>query len=141
MNNPSELKTINAAAIKAFERCGLPVTSSRNIATVLGRSHQQILGYISTAIEAYPDKDFTARNLVRTVYTDSEGHKQPEYLLTRNGFDLLAIQFTGEGARKFFLAYVRRFEALERRIKKGVQHAAPARQILWSANVLRDVLY
>ena len=45
------------------------------------------------------DTDFTGPNFRLIEYKDATGRRLPEYLMTRDGFTLLAMGFTGAKAR------------------------------------------
>lgn len=50
---------------------------------------------------------------IKTTYKDSRNRTQPKYLMTRDGFVLLAMGFTGRRALRFKLAYINRFNRME----------------------------
>lgn len=89
---------------------GKLVTTSRNIAEVFGKEHKNVI----RAIESLEcGEDFTRLNFELSEYVDPTGRKLPEYLITRDGFTLLAMGFTGKEAMQFKLAYIQRFNELE----------------------------
>lgn len=94
---------------------GQPVVSSRYVAKVFGKRHDVILRNISNIIETSADlnKEFTDHNFVVSEYKDTTGRKLPEYLLTRDGFTLLVMGFTGKKAFEFKVAYIQRFNQME----------------------------
>jgi anti-repressor protein len=50
-------------------------------------------------------------------YTDSYGRYQTEYAVTRDGFSILVMGYTGEKAMRFKKAYISAFNEMERRIQ------------------------
>lgn len=62
-------------------------------------------------------QDFIVSNFGRITYKDSRGRKQKAYAMTRNGFTILAMGYTGEKAMKFKELYIRRFDEMEHFIK------------------------
>ncbi|MCD7878142.1 MAG: Rha family transcriptional regulator [Cloacibacillus porcorum] len=58
------------------------------------------------------DKSFTERNFASSEYEDSTGRLLPEYLMTRDGFTLLAMGFTGAKALQWKIKYIDAFEKL-----------------------------
>jgi len=99
---------------------GKPLVSSRDIAKVFGRKHKTVLNSIENASE-YLDEEFRRHNIMPTHYKDSQKKQQPEYLLTRAGFSVVALGFTGKKAIKFRQQYVEAFEAMESFIKERMQ--------------------
>ena len=57
--------------------------------------------------------DFFKDNFNRTTYTNKQNKKQPMYLMTKDGFTLLTMSFTGEKAMRFKIAFIKRFNEME----------------------------
>ena len=87
-----------------------PVVSSRNVAEVFKKRHADVIRSIQ-GIEC--DKSFTERNFALSEYQDKTGRLLPEYLMTRNGFTLLAMGFTGEKAMQWKIKYIEAFNKME----------------------------
>ena len=49
---------------------------------------------------------FTEANFGLSTYKDVTGRSLPEYLITRDGFTLLVMGFTGEKAMKWKIKYI-----------------------------------
>lgn len=106
---------------------GQPVVSSRYVAEVFKKRHDNVLQSITdlknqvsknfTEPKLGLSEDFFALNFEEKKYKDSTGRKLPEYLLTRDGFTLLAMGFTGEKAMRFKIDYITRFNQMEQFIK------------------------
>lgn len=97
---------------------GVLVTTSRNVAAVFGKPHNDVLKAIRATLENAPDKEFTEGNFSLSKYRDSTGRELPEYLLTRDGFTLVAMGFTGPKAMAFKVAYIKRFNEMEAALKQ-----------------------
>lgn len=115
------------------ERDGIPVTTSRAVAEQFGKTHAHILRDIQNTIaqleETETGKAFNQSNFGLVEYTDGKGESRPMYLLTRDGFTLLAMGFTGAKAMQFKIAYINAFNRMERLIRGGgVSAPAPALQ-------------
>lgn len=97
---------------------GKPVVSSRKVAEVFEKDYKHVLDSICKFLA--PDsgltKSFTEPNFRPSEYKDSTGRVLPEYLLTKDGFALLAMGFTGRRALQFKEAYIRRFNEMEQYI-------------------------
>lgn len=53
----------------------------------------------------------------KTTYINDRGREYPEYLMTRDGFTLLAMGFTGSKAIQFKLQYIEAFNKMEEELK------------------------
>ena len=91
---------------------GQAVTTSLEIARVFEKQHSHVLRSIEQ-LRAECDEDFTQSNFGLSEYTDPTGRTLPTYNLTRDGFTLLAMGFTGTKALQFKLAYIQQFNAME----------------------------
>lgn len=120
------------------ERRGTPVTTSRAVAEQFGKQHAHVLRDIENllkdlanpkldALEGLPDtygEDFAKANFIESEYTDAQGKPRPMYLMTRDGFTLLAMGFTGARALQFKVAYIDAFNRMEQIIRNGTNAAA-----------------
>ena len=55
---------------------------------------------------------------IPSEYTGENGRKYKQYLVTRDGFSLLAMGFSGEEALKWKLKYINAFNAMENELKR-----------------------
>lgn len=94
---------------------GAARTTSLEIAKVFGKEHSKVIRAIR---ELETPKDFTEANFGLSEYVDSTGRKLPMYTITRDGFTLLAMGFTGAKAMQFKIAYIEAFNAMERELQK-----------------------
>lgn len=105
------------------ERDGIPVTTSRAVAEQFGKTHAHLLRDIEKLKQDLEQteegKAFSQSNFGLSTGLDSRGKEQPLYLLTRDGFTLLAMGFTGAKAVQFKVAYINAFNRMERFIKGG----------------------
>lgn len=90
------------------------VVSSRTVAEVFEKEHKNVLRDIQTL---GVDEDFIKLNFEPSTYCDSTGRTLPEFLITRDGFTLLAMGFTGAKAMKFKIAYIEAFNRMEEKLK------------------------
>lgn len=113
------------------ERDGIPVTKSRAVAEQFGKTHAHLLRDIEKLKQDLEQTDegkaFSQSNFGLSAGLDSRGKEQPIYTLTRDGFTLLAMGFTGSKAVQFKVAYINAFNRMERLIRGGgVSAPAPA---------------
>ena len=90
------------------------VVSSLDIAETFEKRHDDVLKSIRN-LEC--SEEFRLRNFAESSYTNSQNKKQPMYYVTRDGFTLLAMGYTGEKAMKFKEAYIKQFNAMERMLQ------------------------
>lgn len=86
------------------------VVTSLDIAETFEKEHKNVLKDIR---ELACSEDFRRLNFEQSEYINQQKHKQPMYYITRDGFTLLAMGYTGEKAMKFKEAYIRQFNAME----------------------------
>jgi len=101
---------------------GLAMVSSRKLAEVFDKRHDHVMRDIKTIIEGLPksgerSNEFSRLNFKSSTYKDSQGKKQPEYSLTRDGFTVVAMGFNGKKAMVFKIAYINRFNEMEKQLK------------------------
>lgn len=98
---------------------GQVVTTSRKVAEVFEKQHKHVLESIRAMEipESYREPNF---RLSEYEVTNSLGKKvkYPEYLITKNGFYLLVMGFTGKKAMEFKIAFINAFDAMEEALKK-----------------------
>ena len=59
-------------------------------------------------------EEFRLHNFAHTSYIDQQGKKQPSYLITKDGFVLLVMGFTGKDATEFKIQYIEAFNEMEK---------------------------
>ena len=114
---------VNAVELKD----GKAVTTSLKIAQVFGKRHKNVLKAIR---ELECPKEFSGLNFEPAEYTDAQGKHQPMFFVTRDGFTLLAMGFTGKAAMQFKIAYIEAFNAMERTIKESSSSGLPSPEVL-----------
>lgn len=86
--------------------------SSRDIARIFNKEHFNVIRDIEDKILPYITRDFNDTNFELVKYKDAKGEKRPEYLLTFDGFTLLAMGYTGQKAMDFKVRYINAFRAM-----------------------------
>lgn len=87
------------------------VVTSLDVAETFGKEHKHVLRDIR---ELECSNEFRQSNFGQSEYFNEQNHKQPMYYITRDGFTLLVMGYTGEKAMKFKEAYIRQFNAMEK---------------------------
>lgn len=85
------------------------VVSSRDIAKGLEKEHYDVLKKIRDNLNA---GEYSAVN-----YLDDKGQQRPEYLVTKDGFILLVMNYTGYN--DFKRAYINKFNEMEKQLNYG----------------------
>ena len=99
---------------------GRVVATSLQIAEVFGKQHKNVIQSIESLdlpqdfgrLNFQPTEREWKNNLGKIV-------KDKAYNITRDGFTLLAMGFTGKEAMKFKIAYIERFNAMEEALRSG----------------------
>ena len=92
---------------------GHPVVSSLSIAEHFGKEHKNVLRDIKSL--EIPE-EFNALNFELVEYADAKGESRPAYNLTRDGFTILVMGFTGKAAMQWKIRYIEAFNAMEREL-------------------------
>ena len=100
---------------RLYERNGTAFCSSRQEAEEFERRHDHLLRLIDeiTAPTSGVSAEFTALNFEVSKYKDTSGKWNKEYLMTKDGFAMVAMEIKGKRARQFKEAYIRRFNEME----------------------------
>lgn len=96
---------------------GQPRVSSLDIAEKFGKRHDKVLEAIRRVISDLP-VSFRLPNFGESSYVNEQGKEQPCYHLTRDGFSLLAMGFTGKKALVWKVKYIEAFNAMEEELLK-----------------------
>lgn len=86
------------------------ITTSLKISQYFGRPHADVLKAIR-ALDCSPQ--FNEGNFSLVGYTDGKGEHRPSYDITRDGFVILAMGFTGAEAMKWKERYIQAFNQME----------------------------
>jgi Rha family phage regulatory protein len=94
------------------------VTDSLTLARTFGKRHDSIL-------RAYDklqcSEEFSRRNFVAADYVDAQGKCRRSITMTKDGFVMLAMGFTGPKAAAFKEDYIRAFNEMDEALKRGAQ--------------------
>ncbi|MDR1946526.1 MAG: Rha family transcriptional regulator, partial [Desulfovibrio sp.] len=102
-----------------------PTVSSLEVARHFQKKHKHVLDEIKR-IQSITPKSFSEPNFRPAEYTDEQGKPRPCYRLTRDGFSLLAMGFTGSAAIRWKLKYIEAFNCLEAAVLDNARAAALA---------------
>lgn len=94
------------------------VVTSLDVAETFEKRHADVLRDIE---HLQCSEEFTQRNFALTSYKDASGKSNKEYLITRDGFTILVMGYTGEKAMKFKEAYIKQFNAMEKALFERIK--------------------
>lgn len=108
---------------------GQATTTSKAVADYFHKQHKHVLDKIES-LKAELPADWYGPNF-RLIQLDTDlgmGRKRadPAYEITRDGFTLLAMGFTGKQALQWKLRYIEAFNAMEARLRRRVAPAMSA---------------
>lgn len=89
------------------------------VAQYFEKEHKNVLRDITRITDPNSglSENFGRLNFEPSYYTNSQNKKQPCYMMTRDGFTLLVMGYTGQKAMRFKELYIRRFNEMEQFIK------------------------
>lgn len=118
----------NHVKVVTFNGEKVITTSSRVVAQDFGKRHSDVITKIegkvrpngvveNGLIQGIEDvREIPSNYFIKNEYLDSYGRTQVEYLLTRDGFNLLVMGFTGKEALQWKLKYIQDFNEMERQL-------------------------
>lgn len=101
--------------IQKVNREEVTAVTSLEIAETFEKQHSHVLRDIEK-LEC--SEGFRQSNFGLSSYRSSQNKSFPMYYITRDGFTLLAMGYTGERAMKFKESYIRQFNAMEKLLKE-----------------------
>lgn len=90
------------------------VVTSLDVAETFGKEHRRVLQDIR---DLKCSEEFRLHNFVQSSYINEQGRNQSMFIMTKDGFTLLAMGYTGEKAMKFKEAYINQFNQMEELLK------------------------
>ncbi|MBF0629556.1 MAG: Rha family transcriptional regulator [Magnetococcales bacterium] len=97
---------------------GRLVTTPLDVAGHFGKKHKNVLQNIEH-IQEYVPEEFWRLNFQPSTYLDERGKEQPCYTITRDGFALLAMGFTGREAMEWKIRFLETFNRMEQALRVG----------------------
>lgn len=100
---------------------GVAVTTSYLVAETFGKAHKRVLEDIDRlgCSDGFREPNFGLSLKLREL--PNGGHKEERfYVITKDGFTLLAMGYTGKKAMLFKEKYIAAFNAMENQLKQGI---------------------
>lgn len=104
--------------IKEKENREILTANSREIAEHFEKRHADVLGSINNLILQMNSTENSAEYFILSEYKDSSGKRNKEYQVTRDGFSLLVMGFTGQKALEWKLKYIQAFNEMEKELRR-----------------------
>jgi anti-repressor protein len=97
------------------------LVTSREISTNFEKEHRNVV----RAIENLTVQNCTVKDMFIESTFEHRGNLYKEYLMTRDGFSLLVMGFTGEKALNWKLKYIETFNKMEKQLKDPFKNLSP----------------
>ena len=98
--------------VKKFGKEEKVAVTSLDVANTFKKNHRDVMESIRGIQTTISTAEFSALFLLDS-YIAANGKKNPMYIMSRDGFTLLVMGYTGEKAMQFKLAYIKQFNAME----------------------------
>lgn len=102
--------------IARIDKEEVTVVSSLDVAETFGKNHRDVMESVRNIESSISTAEFSALFHLDS-YKAANGKTNPMYLMTKDGFTLLAMGYTGEKAMRFKLAYIKQFNAMEKALR------------------------
>ena len=101
----------------------LAETDSLRVATKFNKRHDNVLRAIE---ELECSTEFREENFFECTHTDEQGKPRKSYVITKNGFYILAMGFTGREAMDWKEKFIKAFNWMEATLRKRYEQKALA---------------
>lgn len=101
---------------------GILTVSSREVSKSFNKQHGHILRDIDILIENMGSIQNWSGYFIPSEYQDQQMKNRKEYLLTKDGFSLLVMGFTGSKALDWKLRYIEAFNKMEESLNNKKDH-------------------
>ena len=99
---------------------GTLTVPSTQVANDFGKLHKNVLNKIETLKTQIGSAENSAQYFIPNIYVDNSGKSNKYYNLTRDGFSLLVMGFTGKKALTWKLKYIEAFNLMEAKLKNPI---------------------
>lgn len=91
---------------------GVPMVTSKQLADAFGKTHRNVMRDIHNTLRHVSD-DFRVLNFEQSEYKSLQNKTLPCISMTRDGFSLIAMGFSGKDAIQWKEKYINAFNAME----------------------------
>lgn len=103
-------------ALKNINGKDVPAVTSLQVAEHFGKEHKHVLRDIRIILEADED-GFSESNFGLSSYLTEQNKEMPMYVMSKDGFVLLVMGYTGPEAMRMKKAYIARFNEMEEQLR------------------------
>lgn len=111
-------------ALKIINGKEIPAVTSLQVAEAFGKRHDNVLADIRKIIEA-DDDGFALLNFQECSYTNENNREMPMYVMSKDGFVLLVMGYTGAEAMRMKKSYIARFNEMEKALQANAPTSLP----------------
>lgn len=111
------------------------VVTSRQIAEDFDKRHADVIEKIEELIKT---ENSVMTMFIESSYKAGTGKSYKEYLITRDGFSLLVMGFTGSRALQWKLKYIEAFNKMEQALKKPQKQLTPIEMMELQFKILKE---
>lgn len=113
-----------------------PMATSLDVANVFDRQHYNVLRDIKSLQVPDDWHQFNFEAMQRDIKTNNGASRKDTYfLMTKDGFTLLVMGYTGERAMRFKLAYIEAFNKMEEELRAKERSRPSAEMILMKSQL------
>jgi Rha family phage regulatory protein len=124
-----------------FDRDGLAYANSRDVAAFFEKRHDNVLRDISNLLASLDSSNMRSGFFVEAALPDGQGIDRRAFEMTRDGFALLAMGFTGAQALTFKLRYIEQFNRMETELRRRSAVTEEVRQFTAAvADIKREMV-
>lgn len=116
MNNPSVIPAFNFNEM-VMPSGGKVVTTSLKVAEYFGKAHKNVLRAIKR-LEGECSPEFSRLNFEPVEYLDRKGEMRLMYSITKDGWMMLVMGFTGKAATAIKESYIAAFNWMTKRLNQ-----------------------
>ena len=106
-------------AVRKINEKEIPAVTSLQVAEAFGKEHRNVLRDIREIIESDTD-NFALLNFEQCSYTNENNREMPMYAMSKDGFVLLVMGYTGSEAMRLKKAYIAEFNRMEEELRNHV---------------------
>ena len=96
----------------------IPVTTSRKVAEHFEKRHDHVIRDIENILDGGGPNFGLSSMFILSSYKSAQNKELKEYLLTQDGFTLLAMRFTGPKALKFQVSFIKAFNDMNKELEE-----------------------
>lgn len=94
--------------------------TSNEVAEMVGKEHSKLIRDIRTYVRYLNEAKIGSVDFfIESTYRDAKGEERPNYLLTKQGCEMVSNKLTGAKGVQFTAKYVNRFNQMEKHIKES----------------------